>query len=30
MADLIASIGIIIAIYLLVMGLMVMWNKEDK
>ena len=30
MTDLIASIGIIIAIYLLVMGLMVMWNKEDK
>lgn len=30
MADLIASIGIIIAIYLLVMGLMIMWNKEDK
>jgi hypothetical protein len=30
MADLIASIGIILAIYLLVMGLMIMWNKEDK
>jgi|32_taG_2_1085360.scaffolds.fasta_scaffold41698_2 hypothetical protein len=30
MADLIASIGIIVAIYLLVMGLMIMWNKEDK
>jgi len=30
MADLIASIGIIVAIYLLVMGLLIMWNKEDK
>ena len=30
MADLIASIGIILAIYLLVMGLLIMWNKEDK
>ena len=28
MAQLIASIGIIIAVYLLVVGLLMMWDKE--
>ena len=28
MSEIIASIGIIIAVYLLVVGMMVMWDKE--
>ena len=29
MSEIIASIGIIIAVYLLVVGMMVMWDKEE-
>jgi len=28
MSEIIASIGIIVAVYLLVVGMMVMWDKE--
>ena len=29
MSEIIASIGIIIAVYLLVVGMMIMWDKEE-
>ena len=29
MSEIIASIGIIVAVYLLVVGMMIMWDKEE-